>query len=235
MMRSVVITGADRGLGLALCERFAQKGWSVYAGRFLDNWGQLDELQERYPNRLWMRRLDVGSMDSVTDFVQSLPVENVDMLISNAGIATGMQNCMDEVNVEETLNAYNVNALGALRITRRLLEKMHPQGMRRLCYVSSESGSITLCRRKQMYGYCMSKAALNMCVRILHNDLYPKGFTFRLYQPGWMRSYMNGEKCLFAEIEPEESASAAYICFTSDRWDEERLTLVDYRGKELVF
>jgi NAD(P)-dependent dehydrogenase (short-subunit alcohol dehydrogenase family) len=78
----------------------------------------------------------------------------------------------------------------------------------------------------------MSKAALNMAVKILHNDLHPAGYTIRAYHPGWVRSYMRGEKDMTATFEPEEAAGYAIPILLDTREDEDRLVMVDYEGKE---
>jgi hypothetical protein len=87
----------------------------------------------------------------------------------------------------------------------------------------------------------MSKAALNMGVKIMFNALRPEGYTFRLYHPGWMRSYMSGTKNPDADLEPEEAAVPALAYFLQDfgpdpqfpgRSGEDRLALRDWRGDE---
>lgn len=78
----------------------------------------------------------------------------------------------------------------------------------------------------------MSKSALNMAVKILFNDLHPDGYTFRVYHPGWIRSYMHGEKNMEATLEPEEVATRAIPILLSQREEEGRLSLVDYEGNE---
>jgi NAD(P)-dependent dehydrogenase (short-subunit alcohol dehydrogenase family) len=109
-------------------------------------------------------------------------------------------------------------------------------GMKRLCFISTEASSIAMMRRDTGYAYCISKTALNMGVRILYNELYRDGFTFRLYQPGWMRrtnpdgTYKEG-----ADLLPEESAVVAVPQFIGNREDEGRLVLIDYMGNEWPF
>jgi hypothetical protein len=78
----------------------------------------------------------------------------------------------------------------------------------------------------------MSKTALNMAVSMLFNRLRPEGYTFRLYHPGWMRSYMGGSKNTEADLEPEEAAVPAVTYFLRDRADEDRLILRDWQGHE---
>jgi NAD(P)-dependent dehydrogenase (short-subunit alcohol dehydrogenase family) len=104
--------------------------------------------------------------------------------------------------------------------------------MKRLCFVSSEAGSVGASKRSGWFGYCMSKAALNMAVKNLHNELFPQGYTFRLYHPGWMRSYMGGAKAEQGDLEPDEAAGYALPLFLNTRADESRLVLVDYKGRE---
>jgi NAD(P)-dependent dehydrogenase (short-subunit alcohol dehydrogenase family) len=106
--------------------------------------------------------------------------------------------------------------------------------LKRLCFVSSEAGSINRSTRTAWFGYCMSKAALNMGVRILHNHLRPDGYTFRVYHPGWVRSYIRGSKSTQGDMEPEEAAVPALAYFLSSLapGDEDRLVLCDWQGRE---
>jgi hypothetical protein len=69
----------------------------------------------------------------------------------------------------------------------------------------------------------------------MFNDLHPTGYTFRLYHPGWMRSYMSGAKNTRGDMEPEEAAAKALPFFLRDREDEGRLVLIDYQGQEWPF
>jgi NAD(P)-dependent dehydrogenase (short-subunit alcohol dehydrogenase family) len=104
--------------------------------------------------------------------------------------------------------------------------------LKRLCFVSSEAGSIARAKRTAWFGYVMSKAALNMEARILFNALHPEGYTFRVYHPGWIRSYMGGTKATEGTFEPEEAAARAIPIFLGPREDEDRLVMVDFEGNE---
>jgi NAD(P)-dependent dehydrogenase (short-subunit alcohol dehydrogenase family) len=130
---------------------------------------------------------------------------------------------------------YDINALGPLRVVEAFLPLTDRGALKRLCFVSSEAGSINRCRRTSWYGYCMSKAALNMGVKILFNHLRPEGYTFRLYHPGWIRSYMSGEKSTEADMEPEEAAAQALPIFLEPREDEDHLVMVDYQNEVWPF
>ena len=128
--------------------------------------------------------------------------------------------------------AYEVNTLGPVRTVEAFLPLMDGSAMKRLCFVSSEAGSIDRCQRQAWYGYCMSKTALNMAVKTMFNHLRPEGYTFRLYHPGWMRTYMGGQKSTRGDLEPEEAAVPALAYFLDDRGDEDRLVLRDWQGSE---
>jgi NAD(P)-dependent dehydrogenase (short-subunit alcohol dehydrogenase family) len=236
MYRTALVTGADRGLGSALCAGLLARGWRVLAGQYMPDWPELAALAEQYPGLLHIIPLDVGSTASVQAAARQAVgiAECVDVLISNAGIGSGRSELGQGLDYARMQQAFNVNALGAIRVVEAFLPLME-RGKRRLCFVSSEAGCISLAHREGASGYCMSKAALNMAVRIMHNDLHPEGYTFRLYHPGWMRSYMSGTKNTRGDMEPEVAAAKALPIFLDDREDEGRLALIDYQGLEWPF
>ena len=236
MNRTVLVTGADRGLGFGLCTGLVNQGWTVFAGQYIPEWHELADLKKEFPESLHLVPLDVSSMESVKSAKEVLQshTDHLDVLISNAGVnsETIYVGIREPQDYDEMHRLYDVNALGALRVVETLLSLMeHGQG-KRLCFVSSEAGSIGAAERTSCYGYCMSKAALNMGVKIMFNDLHPAGYTFRVYHPGWVRSYLHGVKNMEAELEPEEAAGYAIPFFLNDREDENRLVLVDYEDKE---
>jgi NAD(P)-dependent dehydrogenase (short-subunit alcohol dehydrogenase family) len=127
---------------------------------------------------------------------------------------------------------YALAGAAILHVVEAFLPLTAQSALKRLCFVSSEAGSISRAEHTSWYSYCMSKAALNMGIKILFNHLRPEGYTFRVYHPGWVRSYMSGKKNLEATLEPEEAASYAISIFLGPREDEDRLVLVDYQGQE---
>lgn len=229
-MEHVVITGADRGIGLALAETYLQNGYTVYAGRFLPDWPALDELKTRYPDRLHLIPLNVGEDESVLQaarLVSSL-TDRVDHLINCAGMFPKTE---DAAGFN---TAFQVNALGPLRVTEAFLPLM-AQGRKRLCTFSSETGVIPLMQRVKDFPYCVSKAALNMEMHMLFKTLRPKGYTFRLFHPGWVKSYMSGQKSTVGDFEPEEAAPVAYRYFTGEDEIEDVLILKDIQGQYWPF
>lgn len=237
MKQIAFVTGADRGLGLSLCTGLAAQGWQVVAGQFMPDWPELRELASRYPGQVEMIPLNVADENSVRAAAQmtATRVDHVDMLINNAGViaSTLCGTIREPQNYQEMQWQYNINALGPLRMVEAFLPLTDRGARKRLCFVSSEAGSITACQRTEWYGYCMSKAALNMAVKLLWNHLRPAGYTFRLYHPGWMRSYMHGYKNLDAHLEPEEAAkpALAYFLGAPSEEDDDHLVLRDWQGQ----
>lgn len=228
-MHTVWITGADRGIGYAMCEIFLKEGFHVFAGQFMPQWRQLEALSEGYPETLTCIPLDVGSTESVSRAAELTKekTDRIDILVNCAGI-TG------KPGRDGLRGTLNVNTLGALRMTETFLPLLE-KGEKRLCFVSSEAGSITLQHREGDAAYCISKAALNMAVRLMFNELRGRGYTFRLYHPGWVRSYMMGKKSTQGNFEPEEAAAAAYAQFTQNREWEDVLVMTDIKGEAWPF
>lgn len=230
------VTGADRGLGYGLAAGLAERGWRVFAGQYMPDWPELGALAGRCPGNVEIVPLDVTSVDSARAAAHTVAdrAGHVDVLINNAGVSAGPSDLREGIDWEGTFHAFDVNAMGPIRVVEAFLPLM-AHGMQRLAFVSSEAGSIAMSYRTDMFGYCMSKSALNMAVRIMFNDLRAEGYTFRLYHPGWVRSYMSGQKNTRGDLEPEEAAAYALPFFLGDRDDEDRLVLIDYEGREYPF
>ena len=230
------VTGADRGLGLGIARELLSQGWRVYAGRFMERWHEFDALAYRYPEALTALPLDVSSTESARAAAEAVAAreERVDLLVNNAGVI--FPSVDDDIRIQQNYadmhRMFDVNALGPLRVIEAFLPLVQRSKLRRLCIVSSEAGSVEASTRGAWFGYCMSKTAVNMAVKNLFNDLRPQGFSFRLYHPGWVRSYMSGEKNTEAKLEPEEAGRFAVTHFLGGVDDEDRLRLVDYEGKE---
>ncbi len=235
MKKVALVTGADRGLGLGLTKGLLELGWTVVAGRHLD-WPELDDLETRYPATLITVALDVSSDASVRRAAALVGqrVDHLDLLISNAAInrSHDVETLRQSPSFDDMIAEFNTNALGGLRVTDAFLPLLDAGHLKRLCYVSSEAGSVEASSRKGWFGYCMSKAATHMAVKNLSNDLVPQGYTFRLYHPGYVRSYMRGAKNLEADLEPNDAAKIALEYFLSDE-EPKPLRLHCWNGEEM--
>jgi NAD(P)-dependent dehydrogenase (short-subunit alcohol dehydrogenase family) len=234
-MDSAFITGADKGLGLALVRKFLDSGYRVFAGS-LGGCDFLSQLKERSPDRLSIISQDVTSLDSVRHSAAEVAAatDSLDILINNAGITLKHAHALlpDLDLADGHLEAMmQVNAFGPLRVTQQLLPLLEKGRRKRIITVTSEAGSIAGCCRDSWFGYSMSKAAANMQCQILQRWLGPKGFKVLAVQPGWMRTDMGGPQ---ADIPPETSAEGIYVLATKD-WPATAPVYVEYTGKPMAW
>lgn len=224
-MKQVFITGADRGIGLALTKEFLSHGYMVYAGQYMPRWKELDQLKQEYPESLTIISLDVSNTDSVRKAYETTQTltDHLDILVNVAGI-------LKMTSFEAVKQMYDVNAVGSMRCTEIFLPLLKTGS--RVCFFSSEAGSVALSNRDDIgswYGYCSSKTVLNMAIRLMFNSLNEKGIEFRAYHPGGVRSYIWGtdERDTTMQYEPEETAKIAFSQFTTKRPYEDVLLLMD--------
>jgi NAD(P)-dependent dehydrogenase (short-subunit alcohol dehydrogenase family) len=240
-MPNVIVTGADRGLGFSLCKEFLARGWTVFAGKFLQDYNLLEQESEKNP-ALKIVPLDVGDRNSIAktrDYVLE-QTNSLDMLISNAALMGEIKcNILEPpMDLNAPWNFFRVNALGPTYMVESFLPLLDKGKMKRLCFVSSEVSCITLMKHRagNSYPYPMSKSSLNIGVRLMHNLLYPQGYTFRLYHPGWMkRQLQDGALSEFAAYDPSQTAIHAAKYFETPLGDEQRLVLYDYKSQEWPF
>lgn len=233
MTQTVLITGAGRGLGLALTQVFLEAGFRVVAGERKPA-RELDRLKTAHEARLSRVTLDQSSTESVraaAAAVASTLDGGLDVLINNAAILPSAgRGTLEELDVDAGLEVLDVNALGPLRVAQAFLPLLERGERKLIVNVSSEAGSIGDCWRKDEFPYCMSKAALNMQSAILQNALTPRGFSLLAVHPGWIRSDMGGPK---ADLAPKEAADALFSLIAARAADAP--LFVDYTGKALNF
>jgi len=240
-MPSVIVTGADRGLGLSLCKEFLARGWTVFAGKFLDDYSLLEAEREKNSN-LHIVKLDVGDAESIAAAKEEVlkVTDSLDMMISNAALM-GMVSCSlyePPMDLEAVWNSFRVNAVGPARMVETFLPLLERGNLKRLCFVSSEVSSVVLMKdsRDGGFPYPMSKASLNMGVRMMHNQLYGQGYTFRLFHPGWMKRRMtDGSLSETAKFDPDYIGDIAAKYFEEPLHDEHRLVMYDYAGMEWTY
>ena len=248
-MYKALVTGADRGFGLSVCKLLLKSGWTVYAGKYIEEYNLLEDLQREY-DRLSIFMLDMGSKENIQAVYDEISGETdcLDMIVSNAALMgkTGkdipssskrteppVQSEGERTDIDHVWRSFKVNALGGLALVNIFKPLLDKSELKRLCFVSSEVGCVSMMNRERGFAYPMSKSSLNMAVRMIHNDLYRQGYTVRLYQPGWMRRVMlDGTRVEGAALDPDESAGFAVRYFTEPLLDEHRLVMIDYMGNE---
>lgn len=216
----VVITGANRGIGLELARQCLARGEQVYAGvREPGRATQLAALVEPSGGRLRIECCDVASAESVRAFAAACGGP-VDLLINNAGMRSRADD-LEGLDLEAAARVFQVNALGALRVTMAMLPLLHravrATKMAKIVNVSSNLASIADNTAGGSYGYRMAKAALNMATRSLAQDLRPEGVVAVALSPGWVQTDMGGPEAPLA-VDLSVSGMLAVI---------DRLTLAD--------
>ncbi|WP_410767845.1 SDR family NAD(P)-dependent oxidoreductase [Fontibacillus sp. BL9] len=209
MEYTALVTGADHGVGLALVERLLNQGCRVFAGRYQADESALDQLRLRFEDRLTLVDLDIGSDESVKKAAAAVSElsDSIDILINNAGILGDIEaTVLDELDFGEMLKVFNVNALGALRVTQAAVPLLLNGVPKMIVNISSEAGSIGQNHRSSWFAYCMSKAALNMQSSLVYNGLKEAGGRVLIIHPGWVRTFMRGEVDAAAELTPAQSA-----------------------------
>ena len=193
-MKRIVVTGANRGIGLELCRQLSGRGDHVIAVCRAPS-GPLEALGIEV-----IEDIDVADPESIQRLKTRLVDVALDGLINNAGILK--RSSLEEPDYEMMQRQFEVNALGPLRVTAALRDNLKRGS--RVVIITSRMGSIADNTSGGSYGYRMSKAAVNMAGRSLALDLKEDGIAVGLLHPGFVRTDMTRGNGL---IDADESAS----------------------------
>lgn len=181
-MGSIVITGANRGIGLELCRQLKARGADVIAVCRKRS-PELEELGVRIEDGI-----DVSSASSAAELARRLGGVEIDTLINNAGILRGDK--LDGMSFEGVAEQLEVNAIAPLRVTAALLPLLRKGS--KVVITTSRMGSMADNGSGGYYGYRMSKAAVNAAGVSLARDLAPRGIAVALIHPGMVATEMTG-------------------------------------------
>ncbi len=193
MSKNVVITGANRGIGLCFAQQYKYRGDKVF-GVCRTSSAELDEVAD-----LVIDGVDVSSAEGVDRLSSALRGIKVDLLINNAGILSN--EILGDLNYDAIDRQFQVNTLGPLRVTEALLDNFERGS--KIALITSRMGSIADNTSGSRYGYRMSKAALNAAGMSMTHDLKPSGIAVGIYHPGYVMTDMTGHN---GEITPDVSA-----------------------------
>ena len=196
-MAHCLVTGANRGIGLALCTLLAGRGEQVIAA-CRDSSKALDALGVRVETGV-----EVGDPDSVQRLAEALAGQPLDWLINNAGVLRRdtLGGLHDEA-LDDLYLQFRVNSVGPLLVTQALLGNLQPGA--KIGIVTSRMGSVGDNTSGSYYGYRMSKAAVNAAGKSLAMDLKERGIAVALLHPGYVRTEMVGGG---GDVEPEQAAA----------------------------
>lgn len=192
-MATVLITGANRGIGLELARHYAREEWNVI-GVCRQSSEELDNLAKEV-----IQDIDITQADDVRRLSERVGGQTLDLLINNAGLLQDEQ--LGSIDLDSIRRQMEVNAYGPLRVTEALLPNLESGS--KIANITSRMGSIADNDSGGRYGYRASKAALNAFGRSLAMDLKPRGIAVAQLHPGYVKTRMVNFGGI---ITPEEAA-----------------------------
>jgi NAD(P)-dependent dehydrogenase (short-subunit alcohol dehydrogenase family) len=229
MSLTVLITGANRGIGLGLTTKFLREGHRVIAtARNTGGSRELWELESMYgKSQCEILDLDVTDGASVKAAATALTSKAIDVMINNAGVMPQAGAPLSEIDMKEATKTLLVNAIGPLQTTQAFLPNIRKSSRKTVVTISSLMGSITDNTSGGAYAYRMSKSAANMfnkCLALEHPDV-----TAVALHPGWVQTDMGGAG---ATLKTHDSVNGLYQVIVGLK-SEHSGRFFDYTGKEL--
>jgi len=226
-MERILITGTNRGIGFALVQAYLTPGNAhlFAACRDPDTADNLQTLAQQHLDNLTIVPLEVTNQQSIDAAFQMIAQQTdaLDVVINNAGINPPGQSFLN-ITAQLMLHVLEVNTVAPMMISQAAFELLKNGDNPRLVHISSEMGSPEQRTYGGDYGYCSSKAALNMMMRGMASDLRRYGITTIALDPGWVQTEMGGQG---ATLKPSESAQGIMNVVTG-------LTVAD-NGRYLVY
>ncbi len=202
-MPSVLITGANRGLGLEFARQYTADDWRVFACcRNPNGAADLTAMASESKGRTTVHPLDVTDHAQIAELAKELRDEPIDVLLNNAGVYEPHQTRLGKIDFAAWTNLLAVNVLAPTRMVECFVNNVERSNRKEIACLSSQMGSIAGNLSGAHYPYRSSKAALNMVVKSLSIDLHEFGVTVVALDPGWVRTDMGGPD---AELAPADS------------------------------
>lgn len=231
MPQTWMITGANRGIGLALTIELLRRGDHVIAAARNPWGGALGELAAAHPGALTPLELDVTSDASVAAAKDALAGRAIDVLLNNAGLygPRDRQSGLD-VDFDEWREVFEVNVYAPIRVAQAFLPNIEAGRGRKIATISSRMGSIGANPGNALI-YRSSKAAVNMAMVVFGNAVRERNLSVMLFHPGWVQTDMGGSG---ADITPAESAGGLIRTIDASGMAETN-SFRDYTGDKIAW
>lgn len=204
-MKTVLITGCNRGLGLEASRQYAQDGYQIIACcREPKNAGNLIELQQQFPKQITIEALDVSSADAINTLAEKYRNQSIDILFHNAGVWGGPNQSLGELEIAQWQETLLIDAIAPVLMAQAFLPQIRAGKEKVIALMSSKMGSVSDNTSGGRYYYRTAKSALNSAGKSLAEDLGCEGITVVIMHPGWVRTDMGGPNGL---IDAPESVS----------------------------
>ena len=190
-MKTALVTGANRGLGLEFAHQLKNKGYHV-----IGCCRQPSAAKELHSIANEVIQLDVTNDQDINALKNTLAHRPIDLLVNNAGISGESGVTLGNVDRENFINVLNVNCISVIKLSDALLDNLLLSEEKSIIVISSRMGSIADNDRGKSYAYRASKAALNCVMRSFAIDVQEKGVKVILMHPGWVRTRMGGNDAI---------------------------------------
>ena len=228
MPLTILVTGANRGLGLEFCRQYLAEGERVIACcRNPDAAHELQSLALNHPDTLSLMALDISVEDQHHALRQRLQQTPINILINNAGMYGSKGSSLEQIELDEWTRVLQVNAIFPMLLTRNLFFILSPNA--KVVFITSKMASMGDNQSGGSYVYRSSKAALNAAARSLAIDGREKGIKVALLHPGWVQTEMGGPNAL---ISPEQSISGMRSVI-SQLDDDDSGDFINYDGQPI--
>jgi NAD(P)-dependent dehydrogenase (short-subunit alcohol dehydrogenase family) len=205
VMPTVLITGANRGLGLEFVRQYLADGWQVYAAcRDPNSASALRQVVEDGSGKLRIITMDVTDARSIKAAAAELDRQAIDLLLNNAGIIGPSGQTIGNIDYDAWAEVLDVNTMGPTRVSEAFIEHVAHSQRKLIVTLTSGMGSIADNTSGGSILYRSSKAAVNMVMRSLAIDLAARGIICVVVNPGWVQTDMGGPN---ANLSPAESVT----------------------------
>lgn len=202
-MPSLLITGANRGIGLEFAKQYAEAGWRVLACcRHPDKAEALEQLASQHEDLLNLYALDVANFNQIENLAADLADQKIDLLVNNAAIYPDTdRRGFGTTDYQAWRHAFYVNSMAPLKMAEAFVNQIASSQQKKIVCITSKMGSIADNTSGGCYLYRSSKAALNMVMKSLSVDLAPQGIIAASLHPGWVKTDMGGPHALITTQE----------------------------------
>lgn len=228
---NILVTGANRGLGLAFVAESVSRGHRVWAGVRSEGsqTEQLHALQAEHPEHIEIVALDVTDEPSVQAAAAQIAEADghLDAVINNGAILVARDQDIEQLDFADLRRTFEINAFGPMLVVKHMLPLLRKGSQQSIINISSESGSFTNAYGRDL-PYALSKTVLNMFSTQMYKELAPQGFQVLAIHPGWMRTDMGGPNAIGT---PEESAERIMNIMERKVTIEADVVFIDIHGK----
>ena len=224
-MESILITGANRGIGFELTRLLIEDGRRVIATcRDPESASDLNALNA---SNLHIHQLEVTSTKSIEALKRALSGVQIDVLINNAGEMGSKRQRIDDMNIDAWRHTFDVNTIAPFQVSMALLDNLKLSLRPRIISVSSQMGALSRISSGAL-AYQSSKAALNKVMQVMAKDIVSENIIVCSMHPGWVQTDMGGPS---ADISVNESA-AGMISFFDNLTSEQSGRFWKWNGEE---